>query len=87
MKRPKPKDFGTEIECPACDCGFPLEQPVQPNRKIYPAQAIFWLKGELHRLALPRGEANPSQPPSRREEAGRLAVYGKQHNRSSAPLM
>ena len=39
MKRPKPKDVGTEIECPASDCnGFPLvEQPVQPNRKIYAA--------------------------------------------------
>jgi hypothetical protein len=38
MKRPKPKEVGTEIE-PACDgTGFPLvEQPVQPNRKIYPA--------------------------------------------------
>jgi hypothetical protein len=36
MKRPKPKDVVTEVECPACEgTGFPkVRQPVQPGRKI-----------------------------------------------------
>jgi DnaJ-class molecular chaperone len=39
MKRRKPKEAGTEIDCPACDgTGFPpVTQPEQPGRKIYPA--------------------------------------------------
>ena len=38
MKRPKPKEVGTETECPKCDgTGFPkVKQPVQPGRKIFP---------------------------------------------------
>jgi hypothetical protein len=39
MKRPKPKEAGTEIDCPACEgTGFPpVAQPEQAGRKIYPA--------------------------------------------------
>ena len=39
MKKPNPKEAGTEIDCPACDgTGFPaVAQPTQPGRKIFPA--------------------------------------------------
>jgi DnaJ-class molecular chaperone len=39
MKRLRPKEAGTEIDCPACEgTGFPpVEQPEKTGRKTYPA--------------------------------------------------
>jgi hypothetical protein len=40
MKKLKSKEVSTEVKCPACEgTGFPkVKQPVQPGRRIYPAQ-------------------------------------------------
>jgi DnaJ-class molecular chaperone len=50
MKKSKPKEIVTEIECPACEgTGFPtVMQPKQPGKKIYPAPCKQCLgKGRL----------------------------------------
>src|ERR1700727_1674292 len=52
-----------------------LHTRIFARQKLYRPRSRFKRhmpsKGELHRLALPRGEANPSQPSSRRKEACR----------------
>jgi len=58
MKRSKPKEVSTEVDCPACDgTGFPkVRQPDQPGRKIYPAPCKQCLgKGRIEPAARLRG--------------------------------
>jgi DnaJ-class molecular chaperone len=59
MKRSKPKEVGTEIECPACDgTGFPkVRQPDQPGRKIYPSPCKRCFgKGRIEATAMMPGD-------------------------------
>jgi hypothetical protein len=46
---------------------------LQAERNSTGRRALLWRRGSFD-------ETNPSQPRSRREEAGRLAIYGKQHS-------
>ena len=59
MKKPNPKEVGTEIECPECGgTGFPkVRQPDQPGRKIFPAPCKRCFgKGRIESTAMPRGD-------------------------------
>jgi DnaJ-class molecular chaperone len=54
MKRPNPKEAGTEVDYPACEgTGFPpVTQPGQPGRKIFPARCQQCLgKGRIDTLS------------------------------------
>jgi DnaJ-class molecular chaperone len=54
MKKPNPKEAGTEVDCPACNgTGFPaVAQPEKPGRKIFPARCQQCLgKGRIDTLS------------------------------------